>query len=34
MRATTGVDPEPLLGPWLRERALPPLVGRGRVRTA
>ena len=26
VRAETGVDPEALLGPWLRERALPPLV--------
>ena len=26
MRDETAVDPERLLGPWLRERALPPLV--------
>jgi aminopeptidase N len=27
VRDETGVDPDRLLGPWLRERALPPLVG-------
>jgi hypothetical protein len=26
VRTRTGVDPVALLGPWLRERALPPLV--------
>jgi aminopeptidase N len=33
VRASTGIDPDRLLGPWLRERALPSLASAG-VRTA